>query len=110
MSPVRPRRRSSSSRSLISILGTPLSPRGGMPGSWMNAPVAAEPVTTGDVIVRITGGDGAGDDAVAGAGAAAAAAGEAFSLSVARADIAGRASTAGAAGRDTTDGGAAGRS
>ena len=44
---VRPRRRSSSSRSLISMRGAGASPGRREPGSWMNAPVAAEPVTTG---------------------------------------------------------------
>ena len=46
INPLRPSLRNSSSRSLISILGTEPS-RPGMPGSWMNWPVAAEPVTTG---------------------------------------------------------------
>ena len=49
---LRPRRRSSSSRSLISYRGPAgCSPRGCGAGSWMNAPVAAEPVTTGCGIV-----------------------------------------------------------
>ena len=53
ISPARPRRRSSSSRSLISMRRAR---RGGVrPGSWMNAPVAAEPVITGWAMVLRTG-------------------------------------------------------
>ena len=50
----RPIRRNSSSRSLISILGT-LPSRAPKPGNWINCPVAAEPVTTGCGIFTGTG-------------------------------------------------------
>ncbi len=56
----RPSRRSSSSRSLISTRGAFASPRGARPGSWMKAPVAAEPVTTGWGIVLTSGRAGGG--------------------------------------------------
>jgi hypothetical protein len=51
----RPSRLSSSSRSLISKRCTGASPGGRAPGSWMNAPVAADPVTTGWTIVLSVG-------------------------------------------------------
>ena len=76
-----------------------------MPGSWMNAPVAADPVTTGEVIVRMVTGGGAG-----GAGGAVAAAGATTrSLSTRRAAMAGSAAGGGCDGGRTLGRGDAGR-
>ncbi len=108
---LRPRRRSSSSRSLISTRGALASPpRGARPGSWMNAPVAAEPVTTGcGIALRPARDNGCGTGTSMGlleTGGAAGAAGAASAV----AGGGGAGASTGAAGRTSTGGVGAGAS